>query len=78
MGCDGGTIPRRDEMVKLKKKAEKVSPPDSLLLVTSTCNARKHCGITSKLICTSTLLSIVALVIALVSLKPSPLYPSLL
>ncbi len=24
MGCDGGTIPRRDEMVKLKKKAEKV------------------------------------------------------
>ena len=26
MGCDGGTIPRRDEMVKLKKKAEKVGP----------------------------------------------------
>lgn len=25
MGCDGGSIPRRDEMVKLKKKAEKVS-----------------------------------------------------
>lgn len=25
MGCDGGTIPKRDEMVKLKKKAEKVS-----------------------------------------------------
>lgn len=25
MGCDGGTIPRRDEMVKLKKKAEKVT-----------------------------------------------------
>lgn len=24
MGCDGGTIPRRDEMVKVKKKAEKV------------------------------------------------------
>ena len=24
MGCDGGTIPRRDELVKLKKKAEKV------------------------------------------------------
>jgi hypothetical protein len=23
MGCDGGSIPRRDEMVKLKKKAEK-------------------------------------------------------
>ena len=25
MGCDGGSIPRRDEMVKLKKKAEKVN-----------------------------------------------------
>lgn len=25
MGCDGGSIPRRDEMVKLKKKAEKAS-----------------------------------------------------
>ena len=25
MGCDGGTIPRRDEMVKLKKKAQKVN-----------------------------------------------------
>ena len=24
MGCDGGSIPRRDEMVKLKKKAQKV------------------------------------------------------
>ena len=24
MGCDGGSIPRRDEMVKLKKKAAKV------------------------------------------------------
>ena len=24
MGCDGGSIPRRDEMVKVKKKAEKV------------------------------------------------------
>lgn len=27
MGCDGGSIPRRDEMVKLKKKAEKVRTP---------------------------------------------------
>lgn len=26
MGCDGGSIPRRDELVKLKKKAEKVDP----------------------------------------------------
>lgn len=25
MGCDGGTIPRRDELVKTKKKAEAVS-----------------------------------------------------
>ena len=25
MGGDGGSIPRRDEMVRLKKKAEKVS-----------------------------------------------------
>ena len=24
MGCDGGSIPRRDEMVKLKKKIQKV------------------------------------------------------
>lgn len=28
MGCDGGSIPRRDEMVKLKKKAQKVSEKD--------------------------------------------------
>ena len=27
MGCDGGSIPRRDEMVKLKKKAQKVKIP---------------------------------------------------
>jgi hypothetical protein len=26
MGCDGGSIPRREELVKLKKKAEKVDP----------------------------------------------------
>lgn len=25
MGCDGGTIPRRDELVKIKKKPEQVS-----------------------------------------------------
>lgn len=25
MGCDGGTIPRRDELVKTKKKTETVS-----------------------------------------------------
>jgi len=28
MGCDGGSIPRRDELVKLKKKAEKVDPTE--------------------------------------------------
>ena len=25
MGCDGGSIPKRVEMIKLKKKKEKVS-----------------------------------------------------
>lgn len=25
MGCDGGTIPRRDELVKVKKKPEQVN-----------------------------------------------------
>ena len=25
MGCDGGTIPRRDELVRLQKKPEQVS-----------------------------------------------------
>lgn len=30
MGCDGGSIPRRDEMVKLKKKAEKIDPEAEL------------------------------------------------
>lgn len=25
MGCDGGTIPRRDELVRVKKKDEVVS-----------------------------------------------------
>lgn len=25
MGCDGGTIPRRDELVRLKKKPETVN-----------------------------------------------------
>lgn len=26
MGCDGGTIPRRDELVRTKKKPEQVIP----------------------------------------------------
>lgn len=25
MGCDGGTIPRRDELVRVKKKPEQVN-----------------------------------------------------
>jgi len=25
MGCDGGTIPRRDELVRVKKKPEQVT-----------------------------------------------------
>jgi hypothetical protein len=32
MGCDGGTIPKRDELVKTKKKAEKVCSILSLSL----------------------------------------------
>ena len=32
MGCDGGSIPRRDEMVKLKKKAEKVREMTPILI----------------------------------------------
>jgi hypothetical protein len=28
MGCDGGSIPRREELVKLKKKAEKADPTE--------------------------------------------------
>ena len=30
MGADGGTIPRRDELVKEKKKPEKVGPTVNL------------------------------------------------
>lgn len=32
MGCDGGTIPRRDELVKVKKKPEEVSHVAALIL----------------------------------------------
>ena len=35
MGADGGTIPRRDELVKEKKKPEKVGP-------TLICNVMMH------------------------------------
>lgn len=30
MGCDGGTIPTRDELVRTKKKPEKVTDSDNL------------------------------------------------
>lgn len=42
MGCDGGTIPKRDEMVRLKKKPEKVDKNFEL-------NAKWfHCAITQE------------------------------
>ena len=42
MGCDGGTIPRRDEMVRMKKKPEKVDKEFEL-------NAKWfHCAITQQ------------------------------
>lgn len=31
MGCDGGTIPRRDELVRVKKKPETVSLKNVIL-----------------------------------------------
>jgi hypothetical protein len=31
MGCDGGTIPKRDELVRKKKKPEQVSVFNMLL-----------------------------------------------
>jgi hypothetical protein len=31
MGCDGGTIPKRDELVRKKKKPEQVSVVDLLV-----------------------------------------------
>lgn len=34
MGCDGGTIPRRDELVRLKKKPEQVSVGNKIILKT--------------------------------------------
>lgn len=42
MGCDGGTIPRRDEMVRMKKKPEKIDKEFEL-------NAKWfHCAITQQ------------------------------
>ena len=37
MGCDGGSIPRRDELVKTKKKAEKVDSNELLKTLFFTC-----------------------------------------
>lgn len=33
MGCDGGTIPRRDELVRVKKKPEQVKDRNRNLLI---------------------------------------------
>ena len=41
MGCDGGTIPRRDEMVKLKKKAQKVNVNQGTFFVPVSLSVRK-------------------------------------
>lgn len=43
MGCDGGTIPRRDELVRVKKKPEQVNI--FLLLI------RIFCVILSVIVC---------------------------
>lgn len=33
MGCDGGTIPRRDELVRVKKKPEQVGKKDFYIVL---------------------------------------------
>lgn len=38
MGCDGGTIPRRDELVRVKKKPEAVSIPNNTVLFSKSLN----------------------------------------
>jgi hypothetical protein len=42
MGCDGGTIPKRVEMIKLKKKKEKVKKEEALMA------KWRHCTISSQ------------------------------
>lgn len=43
MGCDGGTIPRRDELVRVKKKPEQVKY--KTILVFPGCISNKYCFI---------------------------------
>lgn len=45
MGCDGGTIPRRDELVRVKKKPEQVR----LQSLTSLGEVRFFIGITDSI-----------------------------
>jgi len=42
MGCDGGSIPRRDELVKLKKKEEKPDPNEVERIKWSSCSISKE------------------------------------
>jgi len=42
MGCDGGSIPRRDELVKLKKKQEKPDPNEVERIKWSSCAISKE------------------------------------
>jgi len=42
MGCDGGSIPRRDELVKLKKKEEKADPAEVERIRWSSCAISKE------------------------------------
>lgn len=42
MGCDGGSIPRRDELVKLKKKEEKVDQNELDRIKWGTCAISKE------------------------------------
>lgn len=42
MGCDGGSIPRRDELVKLKKKEEKPDPNEVERIKWSSCAISKE------------------------------------
>jgi len=42
MGCDGGSIPRRDELVKMKKKEEKPDPNEVERIKWSSCAISKE------------------------------------
>lgn len=41
MGCDGGTIPRRDELVRVKRKPEQVRKIDIISLTCKSLNCMK-------------------------------------